>query len=132
MSKFIAIGIGGAIGALLRYFISGIGHRFLDGSFPWGTLIVNLMGAYVIGLLWGLFEEFPTTPLFRSFILIGVVASFTTFSTYSLETFTLFKDGEINVAIMNVLASNVFGIMLVFAGYVSSRLIMFLLKKGGY
>ncbi|MHC1565831.1 MAG: fluoride efflux transporter CrcB, partial [Candidatus Syntropharchaeales archaeon] len=112
MSRLLFIAIGGAIGALLRYAISDMTYKYLDGSFPWGTLSVNLIGAIVIGFLWGIFEETTISPDFRSFVFIGIVGSFTTFSTYSLETFYLFRNGEIKLALINVLITNILSIVL--------------------
>ena len=121
MSRLSFIAIGGAIGALLRYMISGMTYRYLGGSFPWGTLSVNLIGAFVIGFLWGLSEITIVSSDFRSFVFIGIIGSFTTFSTYSLETFNLFRDAEIKLVLANVLITNVLGIALVLFGFIASR-----------
>ncbi len=121
MSRLSFIAIGGAIGALLRYMISGMTYRYLGGSFPWGTLSVNLIGAFIIGFLWGLSEITIVSSDFRSFVFIGIIGSFTTFSTYSLETFNLFRDAEIKLVLANVLITNVLGIALVLFGFIASR-----------
>jgi len=121
MSRLSFIAIGGAIGALLRYMISGMTYRYLGGSFPWGTLSVNLIGAFVIGFLWGLSEITIVSSDFRSFVFIGIIGSFTTFSTYSLETFNLFRDAEIKLVLANVLITNVLGIALVLFGFIASK-----------
>ena len=121
MSRLSFIAIGGAIGALLRYMISGMTYRYLGGSFPWGTLSVNLIGAFAIGFLWGLSEITIVSSDFRSFVFIGIIGSFTTFSTYSLETFNLFRDAEIKLVLANVLITNVLGIALVLFGFIASK-----------
>ena len=121
MSRLSFIAIGGAIGALLRYMISGMTYRYLGGSFPWGTLSVNLIGAFIIGFLWGLSEITIVSSDFRSFVFIGIIGSFTTFSTYSLETFNLFRDAEIKLVLANVLITNVLGIVLVLFGFIASK-----------
>jgi len=121
MSRLSFIAIGGAIGALLRYMISGMTYRYLGGSFPWGTLSVNLIGAFAIGFLWGLSEITIVSSDFRSFVFIGIIGSFTTFSTYSLETFNLFRDAEIKLVLANVLITNVLGIALVLSGFIASK-----------
>lgn len=121
MSRLSFIAIGGAIGALLRYMISGMTYRYLGGSFPWGTLSVNLIGAFIIGFLWGLSEITIVSSDFRSFVFIGIIGSFTTFSTYSLETFNLFRDAEIKLVLANVLITNVLGIALVLFGFIASK-----------
>ena len=130
MSKLILIAAGGAAGTLLRYSLSGLTYRVLDGIFPWGTLFVNLMGSFAIGLLWGVFEIENLSPNMRNFIFIGVLGGFTTFSTFALENFNLFRDGEIKLAISNLLASNIFGVLLVFTGFLLSKYIINLFKLG--
>jgi len=119
MLRILLILAGGALGALFRYYLSGIPYRYTEGSFPWGTLLVNLLGAFIIGLLWGLTEE-DMSPYFRSFVFIGVIASFTTFSTFALESALLIRDGENAVAGAYILIMNL-GILLVFAGLISSK-----------
>ena len=122
--KFIFIAAGGAVGALLRYAVSGLAQRSFEGVFPWGTLSVNLIGSFFIGFLGGIFERFTAPPNLKIFILIGLLGAFTTFSTFSFENFNLFRDGEIKLALSNILISNFFGIALVFAGFIASRFII--------
>ncbi len=124
MTKFIFIGIGGAVGALLRYFMSGWVHKFSGDGFPWGTLSINLLGSFVIGLLWGLFETVVVSQNIRLLLFIGVLGSFTTFSTFSLENFHLLRDSEYGFFALNVAASVIFGLTLTFAGYFLSRYIV--------
>ncbi|MBI5665555.1 MAG: fluoride efflux transporter CrcB [Nitrospirae bacterium] len=128
MTKFILLAAGGAIGTILRYSLSGLTHRFLTGIFPWGTLLVNLTGSFAIGLLWGLFEIENMTSNMRTFIFIGLLGGFTTFSSFTLESFNLLRDGEIRLAVSNMLVSNIMGLALVFAGFFISRYIINLVK----
>ena len=121
MVKIILLATGGAIGTLLRYSLSGLTHRFFDSIFPWGTLLVNFTGSFAIGTLWGFFEMENLSPNVRNFVFIGLLGGFTTFSTFALENFNLFRDGEIKLLMSNVLASNIIGIMLVFCGYSLSK-----------
>ena len=114
---------GGGMGALLRYWVSGLVYRFTGGLFPWGTMGVNVAGSFLIGLFWGLFEEFGLSPKMRGFLFIGLLGGFTTFSTYSLETFELLRDGEWGMALSNVVLSNLGGLLAVFAGLLLSRYI---------
>lgn len=130
MTKLIVLAAGGAIGTILRYSVSGMTHRFFDSTFPWGTLSVNLAGSFVIGLLWGFFEAADLSPNARNFIFIGILGGFTTFSTFALENMNLFRDGEIRLAISNLLASNILGIVLVFAGFFISKYLINLLRTG--
>ena len=94
MLKLFCIASGGAIGALLRYVVSAFTHTILNADFPWGTLSVNLIGSLIIGSLWGLSETVLLSQNVRLFLLIGVLGSFTTFSSFTLENFTLLRDGE--------------------------------------
>ena len=128
MLKLLLIAIGGASGALLRYAVSGLIYKYLDGVLPWGTLIVNLVGCFLIGFLWQLFEMMASSPSTRAFIFIGTLGAFTTFSTYGLESFNLLREGEIKFAIFNILASNILGLVLVFCGFVISRYLIGLFK----
>ncbi len=121
MTKYLLLAAGGAIGTLLRYSLSGLTYRVIDGIFPWGTLFVNLAGSFAIGLLWGFFEIGNMSPNLRNFIFIGILGGFTTFSSFTLESFNLLRDGEIKYAMSNILASNIIGLALVFAGFFISR-----------
>ena len=126
--KFLFIGIGGAIGALLRYVVSGIGSRYSDGVFPAGTLAVNLIGCFIIGLLWSIFEEYAVSSSLRVFIFIGILGGFTTFSTFALENFNLLRDGEKALVFLNIVLSIVCGLFLVFAGYMVAKMFLQYIK----
>ena len=119
--KVLLLLAGGAIGTLARYSLSGLAHKIYDGVFPLGTLVVNLAGSLLIGLLWGLFDTGSLSTHTRAFIFIGIFGGFTTFSTYTLESLNLFKDGDIKLAVINILANNILGLLLVFIGFVSAR-----------
>jgi fluoride exporter len=124
MIKFVYLALGGASGAILRYLISGLPYKIYSGVFPWGTLVVNLSGALLIGFFWGLLGRENTPVNVRSFLFIGLFGSFTTFSTFAFENFNLIRDGNIKFALINIVASNVFGILLVFAGFILSKIVL--------
>ncbi|MFA5069359.1 MAG: fluoride efflux transporter CrcB [Candidatus Omnitrophota bacterium] len=128
MFKLIVIGLGGAIGAVSRYAAAGLAYRFSNGVFPIGTFIVNITGSLLIGFLWGIVERFTVTPNTRFFVFIGVLGGYTTFSTFSLETFNLIRDGEYRIAMMNVVLSVLLSIAAVFLGYVASKPVINLYK----
>jgi fluoride exporter len=128
MTKLFLIALGGGIGALLRYGLQGLTYRIVSGIFPWGTVLVNLIGCLVIGLLWGLFERFEVVPLLRTFLLVGLLGGFTTFSSFGLESFNLIRDNEIRLAVAYILLSNFGGIALVFVGFALSRYTVDLVK----
>ncbi len=128
--RLLLIALGGAVGTALRFIVSGFTHKLAGSAFPWGTLAVNLTGCYVIGFLWELFDRSAVSPTIRLAVLVGVLGGYTTFSSFGVETLNLMRDGEYKMAAYNVLASNVLGIALVFAGYVSSSYITVFFKRG--
>lgn len=122
--QFIAIAVGGAIGAVLRFLISGWAYGYLGSGFPWGTLAVNLIGCFVIGFLSKLFESMTVSPNVRMMILVGGLGAFTTFSTYALENVNLLRDGQMDIALINVLVSTAVGILCVFLGIALANLVL--------
>lgn len=124
MLKIIFLLTGGALGSLSRYLVAGLTHRFISGMFPWGTLMVNATGALIIGMFWGIFDQRDIGPHTRMFVFVGFLGGYTTFSTFALETMNLVRDGEIKFAVLNVLANNLLAIVLVFAGYFASKIVL--------
>ena len=106
MTQVLAIGIGGAIGSLLRFWMSTWVHSFAGRGFPYGTLTVNVLGCLVMGVLFVLFtERFSDNAVLRAGILIGVLGGFTTFSSFSIETFNLIEQGAHLEALANMALS---------------------------
>lgn len=94
MRQVLAIAAGGAAGSLLRFWMSGWVHSFAGRSFPYGTLVVNVLGCLIMGFLFVLFiDRLSDNPVLRAGILIGVLGGFTTFSSFSIETFNLIEQG---------------------------------------
>ncbi len=116
MPNLIWVGLGAVIGASGRYLVAGWVSRLVPTAFPWGTLTVNLAGCFVIGLAWGLGERALWPPAFRTFLFVGILGAFTTFSSFGLETMHLLRDGEVSRALGYVLGSNLVGLSLVWAG----------------
>lgn len=118
MFKLVMIAAGGAAGAVLRFVVAGWCQRLTDASFPLGTLIVNLLGCLLIGLLGALFAgPYLVREEYRIGLMVGILGAFTTFSTFGWETFALANDGQRWVAVMNVAATNVLGLVAVWVGY---------------
>ncbi|TRZ49632.1 fluoride efflux transporter CrcB [bacterium] len=128
MLRFFVIALGGAIGTLLRYIAGGLDYRFSSGVFPISTLVVNVTGSLAIGFLWGIVDRFTVSPNVRLFVFIGILGGYTTFSTFSLETFNLMRDGEYRIALMNVILSVILSIGAVFLGYFVSKTLLNLYK----
>jgi CrcB protein len=119
MQRTIFIAFAGLAGTLIRYWLSGFVARQYGETFPWGTLVVNLIGCFLAGAIYYLADErFLISPTLRTMILIGLLGGLTTFSSYGLQTFTLLRDGEIGLATLNIAVSNVLGLFMVWAGYV--------------
>lgn len=95
MEKIVMAGLGGFIGSAARYWMSNLTYRFWGQDFPYGTLVVNVLGCLLIGFLMTFFEErFLVNPNLRIFLTIGILGGFTTFSTFSFETVALLKEGS--------------------------------------
>jgi CrcB protein len=105
---YVWIAIGGALGSVARYGCSSLAARWIGETFPWGTLIVNVTGSFVIGLyatLTGPDGRLLASPDARQFVMVGVCGGYTTFSSFSLQTLNLARDGDFMGAGANVLLS---------------------------
>lgn len=122
MSQILAIAGGGAIGAVLRYWVSNSAYDLLGKNFPYGTLVVNVVGSLLMGFLaiWLLERTFGGTAL-RAFLLIGLLGSFTTFSAFSLETLNLMENGQLLRALSNALLSVVLCVLAAGLGVILAR-----------
>ncbi len=106
MNQVLAIAGGGAVGALLRYWISSGVYLLAGRGFPYGTLVVNVLGSLLMGFLYiWLLERSLAGTAMRAFVLIGLLGAFTTFSTFSVETLNLLEAGHMGRAILNILVS---------------------------
>jgi CrcB protein len=106
LKALIFIAMGGAIGAVLRYGASLSVYSLMGRSFPYGTLFVNVTGSLLMGLLGVIMlERFDIGPEWRAAVLVGVLGSFTTFSTFSIETLNLLEQGDVMRAVMNIALS---------------------------
>lgn len=117
MFKIIAVMLGGAVGTALRYFVSLGIYAFVKPTFPYATFFINVTGSFVIGLLAELFNtRVLESPVLRVALLTGVLGGYTTFSSYSWESFSLIRDGEAWLALLNAAGSVVLGLVAVWLG----------------
>ncbi|MFT5196940.1 MAG: CrcB protein [Cellvibrionaceae bacterium] len=119
MQNLIAIGAGGAIGALLRYGIATATHSFipLENGFPLGTFIANMLGAFLMGILYQTFNQSAAhNELLRLLLTTGMLGALTTFSTFALEGVNLYRVGNSSMAVTYIVLSNLFGLLILFAG----------------
>ena len=122
MNQIVAIASGGAVGAVLRYWVSNWVYTFSGRGFPYGTLAVNVLGSLVMGFLFvWLLERLSNDLTLRAFLLIGLLGAFTTFSTFSVETLNLIESGQLARALANVLLSVVLCIAAAALGVLLAR-----------
>jgi len=119
--QVVAIMFGGSLGALMRYLISTTVNEMISGklgvNFPFGTLVVNILGSFAMGFLamW-LVENFDLNPLLRLAIFVGFLGAFTTFSTFSMDTLNLFESGLPFRALLNMVINVSFTVIAVWLG----------------
>jgi CrcB protein len=120
---YVWVAIGGALGSVARYGCSGLVARFAGVTFPWGTLLVNVSGSFVIGVLAALVAV-DGRPLVagdaRAFLMVGVLGGFTTFSSFSFDTLNLARSGAWGAAGANVVGSVVLCLLAVSVGYIGT------------
>ncbi|MGB4398053.1 MAG: fluoride efflux transporter CrcB [Daejeonella sp.] len=116
MRLILLVGLGSFIGGVSRYLISlFIVNRGLI-AFPYGTLTVNIVGCFLIGIVYGITERVGMTNEWRLFLATGILGGFTTFSAFSYESISLLRDGQSGAAFLYVICSVVFGLLATWAG----------------
>ena len=116
------IGLGGFFGAIARYQLDSLVTRHHRSEFPWGTLVVNVSGCFLLGLLFTLStERLDTNPALRVALTVGFVGAYTTFSTFSLQAVRLTELGQVAQALVYVAVSVVVGILAAWAGMSAGR-----------
>jgi CrcB protein len=122
VAKLLAVCLGGALGSGARYLVSLGALRFLGAGFPWGTLTVNVVGSFLLGVLAHLAaQELPASPAMRLLITTGFCGGFTTYSTFNNETLKLLEDGRMGLAAGYLIGTAVLCLGLGFAGVASAR-----------
>jgi CrcB protein len=124
LNDFFWISFGAIIGANMRYWVNRLALNYLSPTLPYGTLIINITGSFIIGffLAWTI-ERVIIDPKWRLFIAIGFCGSYTTFSSYSYETFKLLEEGSYAFGAMNFIFNNLFSLLATVAGIMIARAI---------
>jgi fluoride exporter len=119
----LLVAVGGALGATARYGLGGLVHRYMSPHFPYGTFVVNVSGCLAFGMLAGVAEQRSVLgPQARAFLLIGVLGGFTTFSSFTFESFQLLRDAEYARASLNIVGQVLVGLIALWVGFVVARL----------
>ena len=122
--ELISIAVGGALGALCRYFLGNIITRLMSSSLPWGTFIINIVGCFFMGALMTLIVERGLLPAaWRLFLCVGLLGGFTTFSSFGYEGLTLLLQGDLAVALGYIGGSIFLGLAAVGVGVLVARAI---------
>ncbi len=122
MLGWLAIAAGGALGAVARFAMSHQVYQWFGREFAWGTLSVNVLGSFVMGLVAILLvDKLDTSPEWRAFIMVGFLGAFTTFSTFSFETMQYIQIGELNKALLNMAVSLITCLLAVWGGLLLGR-----------
>ena len=124
MNTYIVIAVGGAFGAISRFWITTNVDKLYAATYPWGTFIVNLIGCFFIGLLFVLFsEKISLADDVRSLLVVGFLGAMTTFSTFSLDAFLLIEQGQYGIAFSYLLGSVVVCLIATFVGINIARIL---------
>ncbi len=118
------IAVGGGVGAVARYGLSGWVQDRAGFGFPWGTFVVNVAGSLLIGFALHYMEAVRLAPEVRAFVAVGLLGAFTTFSTFSYETVTLLEDGAVSRAALYAAGSVAIGLLAVYAGMAAAGVVL--------
>ena len=121
MAGYLWIAVGSALGGVARFWCSGVAARFMGETFPWGTIIVNVVGCFIIGFfatITGPDGRVFSDTLTRQFVMIGILGGYTTFSSFSIQTLNLVQDGEWWLAGANIALSVGACLVAVWLGFV--------------
>ncbi len=120
--QLVAVGLGGSLGAMARFLVSNQMYTWLGRDFAWGTLTVNVLGSFIIGLLTILMiDKVQLSVEMRSFLIVGFLGAFTTFSTFSFETYSFLQTGDVTKAMLNIVVSVLSGLVAVWLGILAGK-----------
>lgn len=124
LGHFLLVGLGGALGTMMRHGVGLFTLRYIGTGFPWNTLAVNIFGSLAIGIIIGALAHITTwSQEIRLFAVVGVLGGFTTFSSFSLDTILLFERGQVMTALSYVVASVVLSVLAAFGGLGIMRMV---------
>ena len=122
MYNYLMVSLGAALGGGMRYWLSNFTYKFVPTTFPYGTLVVNVVGSFILGLVMIYFDQREMiTPGIRLFLAVGFCGGFTTFSSFSLETFNLLRDSQIALGLLNIALNVLVCLVGVFLAYLVSK-----------
>jgi len=122
MNMILAVAAGGALGATGRYLVGRLMFNIMGSDFPWGTLTVNILGSFIIGLMVELLAlRFSLSHEWQGFIIIGILGGFTTFSAFSLEVGLMIEKGQLSTAALYAFGSMFVGVAALFGGIFAGR-----------
>ncbi len=124
MKDFLAISVAAVVGANLRYLLSRLAALELGSAFPYGTLFINIVGSFIVGLfvIWTT-ERALVDPRWRLLVVVGFCGSFTTFSSYAFETMAYFEQGQWGLMLANILTNNILCLGAALAGTAVARVL---------
>jgi CrcB protein len=121
--KLLILSVGGSLGTTLRFLVYMFFEKNQGSNFPWATFTVNTLGSFFIGFLWGYFASHYLSPGLRMLVFVGFLGSFTTFSTFAFDNFSLLRDGEIKLMVLYLLLTNIVGVGLAIGGFLLSKVV---------
>ncbi len=125
LRTLLIVGTGGFIGSALRYLVQVVTEKALTSTFPWGTFIVNVVGSFIIGIVYALSEKGNLiSPEWRMFLAVGICGGFTTFSAFTYNNLNLLKDNSLYYLLWNIGGSLFFGVLAVYLGIILIRSIL--------
>ena len=124
MLNYMFVGLGAALGGVLRYWLSNYTYKFFPESFPYGTLIVNVTGSFILGLtMFYLYDKELIGPQLRILLTIGFCGGFTTFSSFTYETVSLFREAQIWPGLLNIMLNLILCLIGIYLAYFISKML---------